>query len=61
MSLYECLGNQPISFPSDNLTALYVWLEKTGNSLVVQWLELYAFIVDRLGSISGWGHKLLGS
>ena len=33
---------------------------KTGNSLVVQWLELHALIVDGLGSISGWGHKPLG-
>ena len=33
---------------------------KTGNSLVFQWLELHAFIVYGLGSISGCGHKLLG-
>lgn len=33
---------------------------KIGNSLVVPWLELHAFIVDGLGSISACGHKLLG-
>ena len=31
---------------------------ETGNSLVVQWLELHAFIAKGPGSISVWGTKI---
>ena len=30
-----------------------------GNSLAVQWLEPHAFTAESLGSIPGWGTKIL--
>ena len=36
-------------------------ITKRGNSLVVQWLGLCAFTAKGLGSISGWGTKILQS
>ena len=30
-----------------------------GNSLVIQWLGPHAFTTEGLGSISGWGTKML--
>ena len=33
--------------------------KRHGNSLVVQWLRLCAFTVEGLGSIPGWGTKIL--
>ena len=49
-----------------NFTVRYSSLNKThftksflGNSLVVQWLELGAFTAKGVGSITGWGTKIL--
>ena len=32
--------------------------QRTGNSLVVQWLQLHTFTAEGLGSVSGWGNKI---
>ena len=38
---------------------LFKLIKIRGNSLVVQWLGLCAFTAEGLGSVSGWGTKIL--
>ena len=44
---------------SFHLSVPFVPLSKSGNSLVVQWLELRAFTAMGLGLIPGWGTKIM--
>ena len=39
---------------------MYVHISRNvpGNSLAVQWLELYSFSAEGMGSILGWGTRI---